>query len=155
MTTQSDLDEMINKAKAVLYAINPDYAPDYVPPKLSKPLRIDASALKQTTLIDDHSSDTCAICPQPLPFAFGSGRPSIYCSDACKMKAYRQRKKQALRNTETNVKPLRIAQRPNVRVIGVSGTVHQFPVQSTKGFKAPAPYIRSFDELEKFFGGAK
>jgi len=44
------------------------------------------------------SLDLCPVCSSPLPFSFGSGRPAEYCSNACKMKAYRRRNKQALRN---------------------------------------------------------
>jgi predicted nucleic acid-binding Zn ribbon protein len=38
--------------------------------------------------------DLCPVCSSPLPFSFGSGRPAEYCSNACKMKAYRKRNKQ-------------------------------------------------------------
>lgn len=35
----------------------------------------------------------CPVCGGDMPFSFGGGRPASYCSDACKMKAYRQRQK--------------------------------------------------------------
>lgn len=38
-------------------------------------------------------TDSCPTCKGDMPFTFGVGRPSVYCSDACKMKAYRLRKK--------------------------------------------------------------
>lgn len=43
-------------------------------------------------------ADTCPGCNKPLP-PYEFGRPRGHCSDACKMKAYRQRKK-ALRKSE-------------------------------------------------------
>lgn len=48
------------------------------------------------------SVDTCPVCHSViLNLPFGAGRPSVYCSDACKMKAYRRRNKQtqSLRNS--------------------------------------------------------
>jgi hypothetical protein len=45
------------------------------------------------------STDRCPECKGDMPFTFGVGRPSVYCSAACKMKAYRKRQK-ALRNTQ-------------------------------------------------------
>jgi hypothetical protein len=44
--------------------------------------------------------DTCPVCNAIiLNLHISAGRPSVYCSDACKMKAYRQRNK-ALRNSK-------------------------------------------------------
>ena len=43
---------------------------------------------------------SCPVCSKWLyDYWYKTGRPSVYCSDACKMVAYRQRKK-ALRNTQ-------------------------------------------------------
>lgn len=48
-------------------------------------------------------SERCSVCNDLLLNLrggfFGAGRLSVYCSDACKMKAYRQRQK-ALRNVQ-------------------------------------------------------
>lgn len=38
----------------------------------------------------DWASDNCPICSSPL-FNNATGRPPVYCSDACKMRAYRSR----------------------------------------------------------------
>lgn len=90
------------------------------------------------------------------------GRKSDYCSNACKQKAYRQRNK-PLRNAQhqTDKKLLPVSKRSNVvelstagKVIGVSGTVHRFPIKPLMVIKAPAPYLRSFDDLQSFFGGS-
>ena len=161
MTTQAQLDEMIANAKAALYAINPDYAPDYVEHK--KP----ALTYQQTDWTGEQPAndltDRCPSCNGVMPFTFGAGRPASYCSDACKMKAYRKRQK-ALRNTQqqTEQKPLRISKRSNVvdistagKIIGVSGTVHKFPIPQLTVIHAPAPYVRSFTDLQVFLGGAK
>jgi predicted nucleic acid-binding Zn ribbon protein len=105
MTTQAQLDEMIANAKAALYAINPAYAPDYVPEE-KKPLRNSAVTFKQVdwtgeqSLRNYSSGSTCPVCSKILyRDLLRVGRKHDYCSDACKMKAYRQRKK-ALRNSQ-------------------------------------------------------
>lgn len=47
-----------------------------------------------------HDGSSCLFCNDPI-FYFGFGRKPSYCSDACKMKAYRQRLK-ALRIAAQN-----------------------------------------------------
>ena len=155
MTTQAELDEMIANATRVLAEIHHRDNP----PK----------EFKQTYWTGEQGGTNpdvvlCAnpSCLKPLrnsKYTYSVGRPSDYCSDACKMKAYRQRKK-ALRNVQQDEKP--ISKRSNVielstagKVIGVSGTVHRFPIAQQTVIKAPAPYIRSFDDLQSFFGGSK
>lgn len=114
----------------------------------------------ETPANDLTNTDYCQNCNGDMPFTFGVGRPSVYCSDSCKMKAYRKRKK-ALRNEQhqTEEKLLPVSKRSNVielstagKVIGISGTVHRFPLTV---IKAPAPYIRSFNDLQSFFGGSR
>lgn len=48
----------------------------------------------------------CPVCSNPLPVHSAAGRPSVHCSNACKMKAYRQRSK-TLRNSNNSLRPLR------------------------------------------------
>jgi hypothetical protein len=166
MATQAELDEMISKSKAVLYAINPAYVPED-----KKPLRNSAVTFKQVDLTGEQPvndlTDCCSVCASPLlnlrGDLFGAGRPSVYCSNACKMKAYRKRSK-SLRNVQhqTEQKSLPVSKRSNVielstagKVIGISGTVHKFPIKPLTVIKVPAPYIRSFNDLKSFFGGGR
>jgi hypothetical protein len=106
MTTQAELDDMIAKARAALYAINPAYVPDYIP-ESKKPLR----NCQQTDWTGEQPvhdvSVPCSFCNGVMPFTFGVGRPAFYCSDACKMKAYRKRKKALRMQHQTEQKPLR------------------------------------------------
>lgn len=110
MTTSAELDEMIANVKAALYAINPAYAPDYVPEN-EESLR-NAVTFKQVDWTGEEpvhdDSVACPVCKGVMPFTFGVGRPASYCSNACKMKAYRQRQKPLRKLQE---KPLRNALR--------------------------------------------
>ena len=53
----------------------------------------------------DQSDGHCPVCGQAIFNFMMVGRPSLYCSDSCKMKAYRQRQK-ALRNTQRENLPI-------------------------------------------------
>lgn len=80
--------------------------PDWVLSRLASGKRLDGCVLQdkpsaltyqQTdwtgeTPVND-STDHCPTCKGDMPFTFGVGRPAVYCSDSCKMKAYRMRKK--------------------------------------------------------------
>jgi ferredoxin len=88
-----------------------------------KPLRNSAVTFKQVDWTDEQPvndlTDRCLSCASPLlnlrGDLFGAGRPSVYCSNACKMKAYRKRSK-SLRNVQhqTEQKPLSVSKRSNV-----------------------------------------
>ena len=48
---------------------------------------------QEDNLLSSYSAQTCPICARSLNLALSSGRKAVYCSDACKMRAYRQRAK--------------------------------------------------------------
>ena len=154
---QAQLDELIANAKRALAEIQGVSVQEN---------SLSAKEFKQVDWTGEtpanDSTVNCSNCNGQMPFTFGTGRPAVYCSDACKMKAYRKRKK-ALRKLHSEPeKPLRISKRSNVvdlstagKVIGVSGTVHKFPLPQLTVIHAPAPYVRSFTDLQVFLGGAK
>lgn len=115
-----------------------------------------ANDYKQTDWAAEH---LCPVCSSPLPES--KSRPFVYCTNACKFKAFRQRDK-AQRILVVSEKPQRISKkRHNLiqnlptaeKVVGVSGTVHAFPVAPQKTVTPPsvAPVIRTVADLEAFF----
>jgi hypothetical protein len=107
----------------------------------------------------DWLSDNCPVCNSPLPVHSGAGRPNIYCKESCKKKALRAKQKVSRISLQIE-KPSRISKRSKKtdlqtagKHIGVSGTVHKFPLPEATTLQAPAPVIRHFDDLVSFFGG--
>jgi hypothetical protein len=50
--------------------------------------------IQSDDLLSPCPAQTCPSCAKPvLNLSFSVGRKAVYCSDACKMKAYRQRLK--------------------------------------------------------------
>lgn len=95
--------------------------------------------------IDCAAENLCPVCSSILPVHPVAGRPSVYCSVACKQYSYRHRKT-ALRISKIEEKPLRNSK----KVIGASGTVHRVSVVSQS---SESPVIRNIDDLKSFFCG--
>lgn len=112
---------------------------------------------QQTDLVD---RKICPVCSSPLPVHPAAGRPSVYCKEACKKRAMRLRRKVSSISLVSEKAP-RISKKTiqsvvdfpvSEKFVGVSGTVHAFPVTDSKPALTPAPVIRSFDDLKSFFG---
>jgi hypothetical protein len=95
-------------------------------------------------LVND-STDCCSVCASPLlnlrGDLFGAGRPSVYCSNACKMKAYRKRQKPLLNaRYSKQAKPLLPAsiEKPLLSLVPVH------PLQNLAPFLDPDKTYRLF-----------
>jgi len=98
----------------------------------------------------------CPVCFTFFPDSSG-GRHAVYCGNACKQKAKRMREKPL--NADAFKKPRKARVKPLVTAekhIGVSGTVHAFPLvaQQPVAPRIVSPVIRTVDELKAFFGAA-
>jgi hypothetical protein len=47
----------------------------------------------------------CQVCDHPIPIVFRPGRPRLYCTNACRQRAYRWRKRNGVRTTVTPDSP--------------------------------------------------
>lgn len=108
---------------------------------------------KQTDLATER---LCPICSSVIPES--KSRPFVYCSNACKFKAFRQREK-TQRILSVSEKPQRISEKspkssPKKKatetIIGVSGTVYKLPIVEQKPITLPS-VIRTFEDLKSFF----